>query len=106
MGHTVEQCLHELDNGSQLIRNEFSKLAFIIDKEASEQRQIHFFCNGQVSYHSMTLYEIIRIVCNERFPSSIALLQVLRKNEQARSFLADLINQGHFYYEQDANDEY
>lgn len=106
LGHTVEQCLHELDNGSPLIRNEFSKLAFIIDRENSEQQQIHFFCNGQVSYHSMALYDIIRIVCNERFPSSRTLLQVLTKNEQARSFLADLINQGHFYYEQDADDEY
>ena len=98
-----EQCLQPLAEGRQLVRNESSKLLFYISKYADASR-IHFFCNGHVAYYSQEMLPIISLICNHRFPAS-SLLGDLQIDLHVQSFLANLIRQGHLYYERDVDDD-
>ncbi|VAW94979.1 FIG002776: hypothetical protein [hydrothermal vent metagenome] len=100
-----EEYLQPAGEGQQLVRNESSKLVFFIsDKNAkNNNNDIHFFCNGHASYYPQDLLPIISLVCNHRYPPMGSLADMLESND-AKSFLANLINQGHLYYEQDADD--
>ncbi len=96
---TQQQCFQMLEQGQQLVRNECSKLAFFRNGED----RIHFFCNGSVAYYPIDLLDLIRLVCNNRYPSIASLIKVLDNNER-QLFLCNLINLGHFYFEKDCND--
>ncbi len=103
---TQEQHLKPLTEGQQLTRNESSKLAFVIPdrNEKNDNNNVHFFCNGQVSYYSQNFLPIISLICNLRYPSTDLLVDML-DNRQAKLLLARLINQGHLYYEQDVDED-
>jgi len=100
---TIQQCLQPLTEGQQLVRNEYSKLAFLLS-EKDKKKTIHFFCNGRVAYYPLDLLMVVKLVCNHRYPPLSLLTDALVKSE-VQSFLADLINQGHLYYEQDPDDD-
>jgi len=98
---TQSQCLQNLKEGKQLVRNESSKLAFIVEKGINDNEQtIHFYYNGEMRISPTTLLPLIKLLCNDRYPP-IDLLSKTLSSDAEKSLLCDLINQGHFYFETD-----
>jgi len=99
-----EQCMQQLQAGQELMRNEYSKLAFItISKDDPGEHdatdKVRFFCNGNVRYYSSDFLDIISLVCNHRYPSSTELIRMLN-NRDTQLFLCELVNQRHFCFSQ------
>ncbi len=83
-----------------LLRSEYSKLAFIMSDidENNALQAIQFFCNGEVSYYPMSLFDLISLLCDTRYPSPEWLANNLKEGD-GLSLLCKLVNQGHFIVE-------
>ncbi len=101
---TPQQCRQRIFDGQQLVRNESSKFAFFLSEHNDAEKIIHFYCCGQVEFYPYQLYEIVRLVCNHRYPAKDLLISALA-NTEAQLFLANLINQGHLYFESDLSED-
>jgi len=105
---TLDQCLEPLRSGQQLIRNEASKMAFILrdNESCGDNVLVRFYCNGDVEHFPLAFLNVVSIVCNNRHLTKELFFdqgETGLENIDVQIFLCKLINQGHLYYEQDSD---